>query len=373
MHDLLAAGHDVEMTDLRAIQTRLAQWSREYCDLPLYAAICAGSSADDDVAALLRTARPGQARPVLLLAALHDLVLDHPDLPIARWYRSVHPEGALPSGDPWPDARAALLEHADRMREVIATHSTQTNEVNRCVYLAALLQRACADIPDQNVGLVEIGASAGLLLGIDKYHTTLVGSGGGHTSYGPAASAVQCVGDDRSAAPFAAITLPPILDRRGLDLAPVDLRDTAAVRWLAACLWPEVPGRYERFTAAVDLMRVHPPVVDSGDMIDDLPDTLGRVRGEHLVLFSSWALTYTDSARRPLIVDHLAEVARDGRAVSWISAEPPRCVPGIPLPDRLRDAPGGTILGAHQWRDGVELPPQCWGTAHPHGQWIAFD
>lgn len=356
-----------------SIKDRLAAWSQEASDLPLYAAICAGSAADDDVAALLLAARPGQARPVLLLAALHDLVLDHPDLPIARWYRSVHPEDALASGDPWPEARAALLEHTDRIREVIATHSTQTNEVNRCVYLVAMLQRACADIPDQSVGLVEIGASAGLLLGIDSYHTTLVASGGEHNSHGSAVSAVQCVGDDRSAAPLDAITLPPILDTRGLDLTPVDLRDTAAVRWLAACLWPEVPGRYERFTAAVDLIRAHPPVVDRGDMIDDLPDTLARVGGEHLVLFSSWALTYTDSARRPLIADHLAEVARDGRAVSWISAEPPRCVPGIPLPDRLQDAPGATILGAHQWRNGAELPPQYWGTAHPHGHWIAFE
>ncbi|MBO1756397.1 DUF2332 domain-containing protein [Allobranchiibius sp. CTAmp26] len=363
------------MSDLESIEDRLAAWSREYADLPLYSAITANSARDDEVAGLLLSAQPGQARPVLLLAALHDLVLDHPDLPMAQWYSSVVGADAAATGDPWPEVRNAALAHADRLRQVIATRSTQTNEVNRCVYLAALLQRACADVPDLPVGLVEIGASAGLLLGIDRYRTTIEAveaAGGERAAYGPRDSPVQCLGEDRSTRPAAQLRLPPIASARGIDLHPVDLTDAPAVRWLAACLWPEVPGRYERFTAAVDLLRPDPPTVDRGDMIDDLPATLVRADGDHLVLFSSWALTYAERSRRPQVARHLADAARDGRPVSWITAEPPRCMPGVELPPHLRDAQGGTVLAARRWRDGAELAPAYWGTAHPHGQWFDF-
>lgn len=364
------------MSDLDPIKEHLRAWSREYADLPLYSAITANAARDDEVAGLLLSAQPGQARPVLLLAALHDLVLDHPDLPLARWYPSLVGPDAVATGDPWPDVRAAAVAHADRLREVVATRSTQTNEVNRCVYLAALLQRACADVPDLPVGLVEIGASAGLLLGIDRYRTTIGAAGapdGASVAYGPADSPVQCLGKDRSARTCGQLRLPAIASARGIDLHPVDLTDDAAVRWLAACLWPEVPGRYERFTAAVDLLRPDPPTVDRGDMIDDLPATLARADADHLVLFSSWALTYAERSRRPQVAHHLAAAARDGRPVSWITAEPPRCMPGIELPPHLRDAQGGTVLAARRWRDGAELEPAYWGTAHPHGQWFSFD
>lgn len=356
---------------LATIQRRLIDWSTEYADLPLYAAITRHAAGDDAVAALLQSAGPGQARPVLLLAALHELVLEDPSVPAARWY----PHAADPldptAGDPWPDVRRTLLEYADRLRGVIATRSTQTNEVNRTVYLAALLHLACADLRSTSVALLEIGASAGLLLGIERYRTTVT-SPGDRSSYGPVVSPVRCEGADHSRPPLRALHIPPIESARGLDLNPVDLRDSAAVRWLAACLWPEVPGRYERFAAAVELLREDPPAVDRGDMEGDLPGAIEQ-SDTHLVLFSSWAVTYVDPASRARIGEHLAAAAHDGRPVSWVAAEPPGAVPGIPLPDRLRGATGGTVLSARRWREGRELPPTFLGTAHPHGRWIDLE
>src|SRR5206468_12424594 len=91
--------------------------------------------------------------------------------------------------------------HRDELTAVIAKRSTQTNEVNRCVYLAAGLVAAAADLPrSDGVALVELGASAGLLLGIDRYAVSL-SRGGQVETAGEAASAVQCRGEDRSPAP----------------------------------------------------------------------------------------------------------------------------------------------------------------------------
>jgi hypothetical protein len=88
---------------------------------------------------------------------------------------------------------------------------------------------------------------------------------------------------------------------------------------------------------------------------------------------SSWALTYVQRDRRLLVAEALAELASDGRPVSWITAEPPGCVPGLPVDDpdgtdaddeRTRPE---TVLGARRWRDGGEKAPVVWGHSHPHG------
>ncbi len=398
------------------MQRMFTAFARSYPELTLYRAICEAASADDEVAGLLTAARPGQARPVLFLAALHELVLRRPEVTAARWYPSVTGQ-AVADGHPWPDVRQTCLDHADELRATIATRSTQTNEVNRVVQLAPLLGQAAADVPDAPVALLEMGASAGLLLGLDRYRIELTPIDGGEpVVFGDPDSSVVCAGQQRSGPSLAGCRLPTIVERVGLDLDPVGLDDPDEVRWLEACLWPDVLGRLDRFRAAVALLRDDPPSLVAGDMVDDLEPVAhsaravaeavgaGRVLGGdqamasagpetgssgpasdntgrrqpsgpavavHLVVFSSWALTYVARDRRPLVADALAALAADGRPVSWLTAEPPGCVPGVPRPAGDPDVPqettSSTVLGARRGRDGAELPPARWGTCHPHG------
>jgi hypothetical protein len=361
------------------LQSRFADFASGYAELPLYSAVCRALAGDDECASLLQAATPGQARPVLWLAALHDLVLRQPEVPAARWYASVVGRDRLPSGDPWPDVRQTVLAHADELRAVIGSRSTQTNEVNRSVYLAPSLALVGRDQPGRPVVLVEMGASAGLLLSVDRYRVELTGPRG-RVVLGDSTSTVRCAGRDRShgrrddgAEP---LVLPTVVGRRGIDRHPVDLADADAVRWLEACLWPDVPGRVERFRSAVSLLAGTTSPVTRGDMVDDLPDLLdGAVRAApstaHLVVFSSWALTYVDRARRPEVADVLAAAARDGRPVTWLTAEPPHCTPGVEPPEeRPADVGQTTVLATRSWRDGSEQPPRILGTAHPHGEWV---
>ena len=367
-------------TYLAAVQSGFAQFAATYPELPLYSAVSRAVAADPVCAALLLAADPGQDRPILWFAALHDLVLREPDLPAARWYASVVGRDRLPAGDPWPDVRRTVLDRQDELRAVIASHTTQTNEVNRCVYLAPALALALSDRPELPVVLVEMGASAGLLLGVDRYAIELAGPHGAIT-LGDPASSVRCSGEDRSDPPLgerAIATLPRIVGRAGMDRHPVDLADTEAVRWLEACLWPDVPGRVERFQSAVRLLSGIPNPVVRGDMVDDLPAALAAARGAappagHLVVFSSWALTYVARDRRLEVATALAAAAADGRPLTWLTAEPPGCMPGVETPvERPEDRGQTTVLAARRWRHGVERAPAVFGTAHPHGQWVAF-
>lgn len=368
------ASHD--SARLARIQRRFAEFATEYAALPLYSTLSRHLAGDDDLASLLLAARAGQARPVLWLAALHELVLRSPETPAARWYPSVVGTDRLPIGDPWPDVRRTVLEHRDELVERISTHGTQTNEVNRAVYVALGLAAAAYDTRERPLALVELGASAGLLLAVDRY-AVRVDSPAGEVVLGDPASTVPCAGLDRSGKVAAlgswVFALPPVRGRVGVDLDPVDLADDDAVRWLEACLWPEVPGRVERFRAARDLLRVQQPSVLRDDMVDGLPAAVAQARsqagaGAHVVVFSSWALTYVDPSRRTDLEAEVRSLAGGCEALSWLTAEPPACAPGIEPPSGV-DA-GGTVVGLRRWRDGRERGPVTLGTCHPHGAWV---
>lgn len=389
-----ASVHDAQPSTVPEIQLMLRQFADAFTELRLYRSIALGAASDDDVAGLLLAARPGQARPILLLAALHDLVLERPDVPAARWYPSVT-GGPVPDGDPWPDVRATALAHADHLRRVIASRGTQTNEANRAVHVGALVAQAAADVPDVPVVLLEMGASAGLLLALDRYRIEVGEPGSaGAVVLGDPTSGVVTRGELREGSVHG-LALPRVVGRVGLDLSPVRTDDAAELRWLEACLWPDQPERLERFRAAVRLVRADPPQLVRGDMVADLDvvarealdaadgagaagaaDGPGGAPGEraHLVVLSSWALTYVKADRRGLVAQTLAALAADGRPVSWLTAEPPGCAPGLPTLDPTvwgeQAAGAETVLGARLWRQGSERAPAVWGVSHPHGAWL---
>lgn len=359
--------HNMSATSIADVKRHLLQFAQTYPELPLYRRICEAAAQDDEVAGLLLAARPGQARPVLLLAALHDHVLAHPDEPAARWYPSVNP--ARPDGDPWPDVRSMALNNADEIRQVIATHATQTNEVNRAAYLAPLLAIGQADEQDRPVALLELGASAGLLLNFDSYDVHL-----GPLRLGDPASDVHCRGDLRNLYDSTLPPLPQVIARHGLDLHPISVDNPTAVRWLEACLWPDVPGRLERFRAAVRHTRQHPVELHRGSMVEDLPALLDELDAilpaeTPLVVFSSWALTYVAPEQRAAIASAL-ETAATRRPVTWLTAEPPGAVPGIDLPAALSAGEEATILGVQRWRDGKAAQRGAVGSSHAHGNWV---
>jgi hypothetical protein len=364
---------------LSRIQRRFAEFGQEYAALPLYGAIAQAVARDDETAGLLLGAAPGQARPVLWLAALHDLVLRRPELPAARWYASVVGRHEVATGDPWPDVRATVLDHRDELARMIATRSTQTNEVTRSVYLAVGLAKAASVDTDRGelaapIALVELGASAGLLLGLDRYDIRL-DSRVGSLQLGAAGSPVVCRGQDRSEPTLDGLAVPTIGGRVGVDLHPVRLDDADAVRWLQACLWPDVPGRVERFVAARELLLADPPLVIAGDLVDAMPSAVASARASsgadaHVVVFSSWALTYVAPDRRRDLEAALEQLAGDVAALSWLTAEPAGCAPGAAPPGPALLSGGGTVLGLRRWRAGRPLPAAALGSCHPHGAWV---
>lgn len=252
-----------------------------------------------------------------------------------------------------------VREHENEVAQLMRTRRTQTNEVGRCAVLLPAM-------PAGPLALVEVGASAGLCLMLDKY-----GYDYGSLQTGDRESPVRLRchlrGNVRPR-----IRVPQIVWRCGLDRAPVDLDDPSDVRWLLACIWPDHSARRERTEAAIEVGRRHSLSVRHGDLVDDLPQVLEEApTGATLVVFHSAVFPYVSHERRQAFARLLTDFSRR-RDVVWISNEGARGHPHIssraPLPGPLRFLLGRSIL--HQGTQDAKLLAM----AHPHGadlEWLS--
>src|SRR5262245_35501457 len=171
--------------------------------------------------------------------------------------------------------RALVRRRQDDVAVAMRSRRTQTNEVGRCAVLLPAL-------PPGPLALVEVGASAGLCLLLDRFLYDY-----GTVRVGAASSPVQLACAVTGDAPLPA-ACPEIVWRRGLDLAPVDVNDDDAVRWLLACVWSDHAERRQRLRAVIGVARAVPPLVVAGDLVDDLPALLAAAPGDAtLVVFHS--------------------------------------------------------------------------------------
>ena len=248
--------------------------------------------------------------------------------------------------------RALLNRRGSEVAEIMRTHRTQTNEVGRCAVLLPAL-------PPGPLALVEVGASAGLCLLLDRFFYDY-----GSASTGAASSPVRLQCKVTGGAPLPA-AVPEVVWRRGLDIAPIDVHDADAVRWLLACVWSDHADRRRRLQAAIDLARSAPPSVMRGDLVDDLPTLLaGAPPDPTLVVFHSAVLAYVSEERRAAFANVLAETSMD-REVVWISNEGPgvvaRFTAGPPAIGRLSFRVGRTTFSKRVGED------ELLALAHPHG------
>ena len=251
------------------------------------------------------------------------------------------------------DLRGFLTERGGDVAAVMRSRRTQTNEVGRCAVVLPAL-------PPGPLALVEVGASAGLCLLLDRFCYEY-----GSTRLGVVSSPVhiRCAAAGPVPLPSA---IPAIVWRQGLDLRPVDVNDEEANRWLLACVWADHPERRQTLRAVLELARTQPPPVRAGDLVDDLAVLLADAPADaQLVVFHSAVLSYVSPDRRRAFADVLA-AASAVRDVVWISNEAAGIVPEVtalaPGPGELR-----FHLGRTRFTRGTRQD-ELLALAHPHGR-----
>jgi len=347
-----------------------------------YAAICRAVADDEDVLSLLAGAPLPQRRPLLLLAAVHFLLLSGTEHPLAAFYDTVAvlrglPGGTTPTGDVAVAFADFCREHRNELQRLIATRSTQTNEVGRCSSLLPGLCHIAAQYRwEEPLSLLDLGTSAGLNLLFDDYaYTYRAVEGGGIRTAGEAGSAValECaVRDDLTHLPE--LRLPVMAERVGLDLAPVNPFSDDEARWLLACLWPDNLARFGRLRAALANVRAaaHPPRLERGDLLTELARVVATMPGDGpLVVFHSWVAAYLSEEEQRALAEQVATLGPD-RPVHHLYCESPFETPGLPTPPSPvpRQGPDLATALVHVGPGGG--PAVRLADTHPHGYWIRW-
>jgi hypothetical protein len=129
------------------------------------------------------------------------------------------------------------------------------------------LAATAESLGDSAVHLLEVGASAGLVLRHDAYGYRL-----GDRHFGDPASPVQLGCEWRSGAPVPDLdAIPRVASTTGIDLNPLDPANEADRLWLAALVWPEDRHKAQLLRAALTLAARRPVVIRRGDAVDLCP------------------------------------------------------------------------------------------------------
>ena len=326
---------------------------------PLYSRIAQRVANEPAVLDLMAVAPVTQQIPVLLFACAHHLLLGEPDQELAEHYPNISRE--IGSGEATDLFVAFVLERADAMKELLATRSTQTNEIGRCNWF--LFPCAMLDAEVGPLAQVDVGSSAGLNQLLSKISYDL--SPGGLIGKSDSLT-ITC---NITGKPPIPQQIPNVCWSVGLDAQPIDVHSDEEVRWLEACVWPDQVERFDRLGNAISLARRHDIVVERGDAVDNVARLIqtASLHG-HPVVTTSWVLNYLSPERRTAFVDELDQIGYE-RDLSWVIAESPFETPE--LPGHAGSDELITVITLVTWRQG-KRNVQRLATTHPHGQWIKW-
>ncbi len=335
------------------------EWFALHCHnySPLYERLSIAVAGDPELLGWVQSAPPSAHLPPALLAAVHYLLLDDPDDPLAAVY------SGRSAADPAPLFLQLCRDRQDEVMALLSTRHIQTNECGRSALIGPGLTWLASQLSEP-MALTDVGASAGLNLLCDRYRIDYGAAG----ATGPSDSPVQITCRVAGGNPPIAPALPPLRSRIGIDRSPIDLGHPDDARWLLACVWPDT-GRLERTAASIHLAQQDPPRVIAGDAIDALPGVLGDLPiGVAAVIVTTWAFAYFSLEARQRFVD-LLETESQTRTIAWLSAEGVGTVAAFadqPVPDR--DA-GADLLGAAVFEGGAARW-ELLAIVHEHGGWI---
>jgi hypothetical protein len=339
---------------VRAAFARQAQWAAKL-DSPFMERLCAllGERLDRGSEVGRRLLDwPGEADafadalPLRLTGGLHALVRrgDAPGL------ATCYPPATPPDEEALWAALEPVLAEPDLLPWLES--APQTNEVGRSAVLMAGLM-VVAERFGRPVELLELGASAGLNLLLDRYGYDL-----GGVQAGEPGSALQLRPEWAGPPPPEAPVT--VARRRGVDLHPLDARRDGDR--LLAYVWPDQARRLAQLESALAIAADDPPEVEPGDAADWLEARLGERQeaGVTRVVLHSIAFQYFPEAAKRRIVADLEQAGASATGetpLAWLRYEHDG---GERISLRLRTWPGGEErLLAH---------------GHPHGskvEWLA--
>jgi hypothetical protein len=259
---------------------------------------------------------PGSALALRFLGSVHRLVLEGKAPELAVCYPSAG--GNSECADLWAAFLRSVQQHAPKLR-VLIDNPVQTNEVGRCApLLGGFLEIARrTGLP---LRLLEIGASAGLILRWDHYFYEAA-----EASWGDPRSRVRFSGIFANAHPDFSTTV-SISERRGCDASPIDPASEEGELTLKSYVWADQIERFRRLAAAIDIARWVPATVEKANAADWVDSGLREsVHGSATVIYHSIVWQYLSPQERVRIeqaINQAGERANATSPLAWLQFEP---------------------------------------------------
>ena len=320
---------------------------------PLYEHLAQRVAIDVQLLALTGDVRPRHLQPNLLFAAVHYLLLAGKQSDLSRSYASV--SGAT-SFDPdvFRQFRSFCIAHADEIRDLTSVRRVQTNEVRRCASLVPAFSAAATVLGVDRAAFVEIGASAGLNLQWDRYRCEYDRD----LAWGDPSAEVRLACELRGDRYPAVRPLPAVAQRYGIDIDPLDVRNTEDVLWLRALTWPECTDRMELLALAIDVARAEPPTLIAGDAAEIFPAVAESIASNlAVIVYHSFTMNQLGTAQREMLEDAFCEFGAR-RPLARVSFEWPV---GAEHP----------VLSLTNY-SAVQIDRSKLATCHPHSTWMRW-
>ncbi len=293
------------------------------------------------------TEEPVAAALALRVAgALHRRALDDPNGTLGKMYAVAG--SARQDDDVFRTVLVEDITHNRPHYEAYLVGPPQTNEVGRsAVMIGGYL--SIAEQTGLSLHVFEIGSSAGLNLGCDRFYYRF-----GKEAWGDKASPVSLRPDWHGGLPPLHADL-RIAERQGCDIAPVDVGVHENQRLLESYIWPDQPERLARLRGAVAIAkdlgtRVLPESADV--FVEKALDGLASNAVSVIAHTVMWQYMPEDMrARIESTIRQAGEEASEESPVAWLRLEP-------------IDVKGPPSLRLNLWPGGET---QDLAIAHPHG------
>ncbi len=266
---------------------------------------------------------------------------------------AIYPPHKADADAVWSGVSAAIAQE-DAFLSAYLDGPPQTNEVARsnvvlggCLHIAAV-----TGLP---LELLEIGSSAGLNLGFDRYRYEF-----GAGQWGPDDRPVRIATRWEGAGPDLATPL-AVVARAGCDLRPIDPAAPADRERLLSYIWPDQSERLARAEAALALAAKSGTRVERADAGDWLANRLAAPASPHRarVVFHTIVWPYLPDPTKTKLKTAIREAGARATAdapLAWLAMEPD-------------EVDGSAAIHVTIWPTGKTL---MMGRTDFHGRWTRW-
>lgn len=260
---------------------------------------------------------PGSALALRFMGGIHRIVLEGRAPELAPHYPSAGGHAGRDE-EVWEAFLGVVAEHRAEVTAAL-DRPVQTNEAGRAAGLIGgfLTVAARTGLP---LRILEIGASAGLLLRWDAFRYEARGA-----TWGPAESPVRLC-DFNSELPLPFDVGATVAERAGCDTDPVDPGTDDGALTLLSYVWPDQANRIRTLRAALEVARSIPVTVERANAADWLEEALAETRdGLATVVYHSIVLQYlsdSDFDRVGSAITGAGKRATAAAPLAWLRMEP---------------------------------------------------